>query len=163
MEARWTFHHGTPSTIILISGVTCDFLYCSLPFYLIHRLCDSSLLVCIRACRCRGWCDIISLASKGRELHLTSTEGSNYTVREEIPPHLRKLWSYVCICAVLAKDFADATMILYLWCGGLNENSSHKLICQNTWSAISETIWEGLGDVSLGALLEGSEFPIILG
>lgn len=35
------------------------------------------------------------------------------------------------------------------WCGVLNGNVCHWLICSNVWSLVSRTVWEGLGDVVL--------------
>lgn len=35
------------------------------------------------------------------------------------------------------------------WCGALNENAPHRLMCLNTWYPVSRTVWEGLGGVAL--------------
>ena len=35
------------------------------------------------------------------------------------------------------------------WCGGLNENGPHWLICLSAWSLAGGTVWEGLGGVVL--------------
>jgi hypothetical protein len=34
------------------------------------------------------------------------------------------------------------------YCGGLNENGTHRLICLNAQSPLGRTVWEGLGGVA---------------
>jgi hypothetical protein len=43
---------------------------------------------------------------------------------------------------------------------GLNENSPHKLICLNAWYLVGETIWEGLGDMTLLEMCTGVGFEV---
>jgi hypothetical protein len=40
-------------------------------------------------------------------------------------------------------------------CGGLNKNGSHRLMCLNIWSGVSEAIWQGFREgVSLELALK---------
>jgi hypothetical protein len=34
--------------------------------------------------------------------------------------------------------------ITHIYCGLLNENASHRVLCLNTWYPVGESIWDGL-------------------
>ena len=40
-------------------------------------------------------------------------------------------------------------VVIVRFCGSLNDNFFHKLICLDTWSSVGRTVWEGLGGVVL--------------
>lgn len=40
------------------------------------------------------------------------------------------------------------------YCGGFNKNAPYSLIYLNIWSPLSDTIWEGFGELRVVALLE---------
>ena len=72
--------------------------------------------------------------------------------------HTSAMWSCLLPCLLLQGRLYP--LRLY---GGLNENSSHRLICLNNCSLVGRTVWEGLGGVVLWEKVhhwEGASFEV---
>lgn len=81
----------------------------------------------------RGWMQLVTLYQWSEE----SNAFRQATARHSIPPRLLQASSSV-------QEMAPCTLKMSL-CGGLNENSPHRVLCVNTWSLFGEPAWEGLG------------------